>query len=35
VAECKGSKGHPCSAIRRYMAYGRSFDEISSNAGAL
>jgi hypothetical protein len=35
VAECKGSKGHPCSAIRRYMAYGRTFDEISSNAGVL
>jgi hypothetical protein len=29
IATCKGSKGKPCSAIRRYMAYGHEFSSIS------
>jgi hypothetical protein len=30
VSTCKGSKGKPCSAVRRFMHYGHSFSELQS-----
>jgi hypothetical protein len=32
VQACKGSKGKPCSAIRRFVAYGHDWSEISDYA---
>jgi hypothetical protein len=30
VSTCKGSKGKPCSAIRRFVAYGYSFSDLQT-----